>query len=255
MSEYICKRCLYSSSKKCNVRTHLKKKKICEVVGEGWNIDRESLIQELYPEKEYKCVCGADFTLNTNLIRHKKGCEKCKSALEEENEKLKEQLKQAYANKKTQITNNTINIENIETVNIRNLGSEYTDHITDEMIENALVYHCGGSVLHITKSIMDHPENQNIKITNKNGEYLYAFKDGKWQRCSKIEAFDNKIDVGYGLTSNYYNYNNKAKITDKLDDNWFKIGAIDQQFDLFETRDKQFIKSTHNKINLYEINK
>ena len=243
MLEYICKRCNYTTMYKNNIRTHLKKKKICEVVGEGCDIDREFLIQELYPEKEYKCVCGADFTLNTNLIRHKKGCGKCKSALEEEIEKLKEQLKQAE-NKKTHITNNTINIE---TVNIRNLGSEYTDHITDEIISNTLVYHPGNSVLHIIKHMNTRPENQNIKITNKNGKYLHVFKDGKWQRCSKIEAFDNKIDVGHDLINNYYS-SSKAEILKKMNGNFLKERDIGVQLDSIDTREKKFMKCLYENV-------
>ena len=77
-TKFICERCLYETINKGDLKKHLEKKKVCNVKEKGANIDREDLLEKLYPnankEKKYKCGCGKSYEHSQSLYNHRKTC-------------------------------------------------------------------------------------------------------------------------------------------------------------------------------------
>ena len=85
------------------------------------------------------------------------------------------------------ITNTTNNLNKIINININNYGSENTDYLKKEYLDNLLT----GAFTAIPKLIQNihfnphHPENHNIKITNKKEPYIKVRKNDKWELQDK----------------------------------------------------------------------
>ena len=59
----------------------------------------------------------------------------------------------------------------------------------------------------------EHPENQNIRITNKKLPFAEVYKDDKWEIRNKQEALLDMIDVKKGILDERYEV-----LKDELDD-------------------------------------
>ena len=92
------------------------------------------------------------------------------------------------------ITNNTTNNQNkIINININNYGNENIDYLNKDYLNNLLQ----GAFTAIPKLIENihfnpsHPENHNIKITNKKEPYIKVRKNDKWELQDKKENIGN----------------------------------------------------------------
>ena len=149
--------------------------------------------------KEYICsYCGNSYSKNSHMRRHEKTC---KIKKENENEKdkkieeliknqeeMKEIVEKLLLEKSNTITNNNTNNTNNSTNNshnttnnmtnniiIHNYGDEDTKYITSDYILNLLKYKPAKAIPELIKHTHfneEHPENQNIKITNKKEPYI-----------------------------------------------------------------------------------
>ena len=81
-------------------------------------------------------------------------------------------------------SNNSNNTNsNNNTIIINNYGDENTKYITKEFIVNLLAnkpFKAIPEMIKHTHFNKEHPENQNIKITNKKEPYVKIMKDNKW---------------------------------------------------------------------------
>ena len=50
----------------------------------------------------------------------------------------------------------------------------------------------------------DHPENHNIKITNKKQPYVKVRKNDKWELKDKKETLENLVDDKYNILEDHY---------------------------------------------------
>jgi hypothetical protein len=174
------------------------------------------------------CIhCNKTFTRKSGLIKHLNICknkseelvllennkitkmEKKIKELEEKNIKIEKKLKKQ---KYTNITNsNNINTTNTNITNniiIKNFGEENIEHLQNNIYENLLqgIYTAVPKLIKLIHFDKNHPENQNIKFTNKKYPYLKIMKDNKWQLVNKNlemrDLIDNKC---YILNEKYYN--------------------------------------------------
>jgi len=169
--KYICKFCKQSYSKNSNLHRHLKK---CSTV---------------------------DLSDNTKVINYI-------NELEKENKQIKKKLRKVVeklidnccvTNINNNSNNNTINMQ--QNIIINSYGKENLDYLTKNYL-TGLVYKPFDSVQCLLKTIHfnpKHPENHNIKISNKKEKYANVYNSGNWEFKNKKEVIENIVDNGYNI--------------------------------------------------------
>ena len=255
-----CLTCSYSFEKKQNYDRHLKTTR---------HIKRTQSEQELFICN----ICNKKFSHRCSLINHQK--KKCKSIHKEEPEteieimKKKIELFEKERNEmKAQIAllleKNTINEKNttnhIQTQNnienqsvnivVNSFGHENIDHLTDQIICKIIKTAPFTSVPLLIKKIHfdpDHPENHNIKITNKKLNYAEIVRDNKWVTANKKKVIDDVIQKSYELLDEKYS-ENKEDISEKRQERF-------QNFqEKYEQADEELLRNIKNDVDLLMIN-
>jgi len=122
------------------------------------------------------------------------------------------------------LNNNSNNTQNIN-IHINNLGEENIKHIDYNYYNNILkgIY---GAVPKLVEKIhfdKEHPENQNIKLTNKKEPYIKIRKNNKWKLANRKTEVLDLIDSKCFLLRQKYekllkkNHNLTEEQQDKID--------------------------------------
>ena len=188
-------------------------------------------IQRVQENAKHKCECGKFYMSSSSLSTHRKSCTAVHppannneflkvTEYEEEKEMIKRQiaeLMEKYETLSTNITtmapttnnnnttnNNTTNIgtQNNVNIHINAFGKENLDYITDGILNE-----CANKVYASIPTLIEnihfnpkHPENHNIKITNKKLPHASVMtEDKEWKLMDKNELIDNMMDTGYML--------------------------------------------------------
>ena len=223
------------------------------------------LLQNYYNRiSENECIyCSKSFSRNSNLTKHLKICkikiEKEKEDLEKNNEikELKKMVEKLLVENKgnTNISDNSISNSNNtihNTININNYGEEDTKYITSDYILNLLKFKPAKAIPELIKHTHfndEHPENQNIKITNKKGPHIKVRKNNKWELQNKEETLTDLID-------RQHVHLNNEKIEEKIEGN-FSIsekGNIVRCGTLYNSDDREYMKRLYNDSELIVIN-
>jgi hypothetical protein len=208
--------------------------------------------------------CYKRFSRSDSLNRHYGRCKIKKK--EKENDKqeiieLKEIVEKLLVEKgNTNITNNTNNMNNsYNTTNnmtnniiIHNYGDEDTKYITSDYILKLLKNKPAKIIPELIKYTHfndDHPENQNIKITNKKEPYIKVRKNDKWELQDKDETISDLIDR---QQLHLMDENVEKKIEEKCS-NSEKIN-IERCSDLYNNDNKEYMKRIYNESELIIIN-
>ena len=151
--------------------------------------------------------CFKKFSRIDNFKRHMTTCKKKKSTEVELLEKkdseiheLKEMVEKLLVENKgnTNITNSNNTTNNMtNNIIIHNYGDEDTKYITGDYILKLLKNRPAKTIPELIKYTHfndDHPENQNIKITNKKDPYIKVRKNNKWELQDKDETITDLID-------------------------------------------------------------
>jgi len=189
----------------------------------------------LAPKKNMCQYCEKTFTRKTGLTKHLKCCKQKKIFEEEKHEKdikievlekekaimtkeyegLKDKIEdlliELSKNGVNTTNNNTTNMTNSHntihnTININNYGNENTEYLKNDYLNNLLQ----GAFTAIPKLIENihfnpqHPENHNIKITNKKEPYIKVRKNDKWELQDKKETLETLVDDKYYLLEDHY---------------------------------------------------
>ena len=102
------------------------------------------------------------------------------------------------------VTNNITN--NQQNIFINSHGDENLEYITKNYLSYLLKMPFG-AVPQLIKDLHfnpKHPENNNVKITNKKLPYAQVFKDKKWVLKDKKQVIDNMVDTGFNLIDGHY---------------------------------------------------
>jgi hypothetical protein len=154
--------------------------------------------------QNYCCdYCNKVFSTKANKRRHE--LHFCKEndtskdikirKLEKEKKKLEKKIDKLL-DKVGNVTNNN-NTNNIIVVN--NYGKENTNYLTVDKIK-ALLDRPFDSVQELIKMLhfdSEHPENHNIKITNKKEPYALVWNDPIWELRKKKSVVKDIVDKGY----------------------------------------------------------
>lgn len=202
----------------------------------------------------YKCLCGKSFLHRSGLSVHKKKCQKVsshskiskvsQSYMDEKIREIKEEFNierqlmieafERVLEKNAVTPRTTKNIEtNVEnqtnnnniTININAFGKENLDYITDNMIIRCIdrVYNSIPCLIEKIHFDPNHPENHNIRITNKKLPYASIMGDNhKWVYVDRTKAIESMVEKSYDM------------LTDTYQENKDKICSIKkEQFDIF----------------------
>ena len=226
-----------------------------------------------YNETKYECIyCNKYYSTNSNMRKHEKTCkikiEKEKNDLEKDNEikELKEMVEKLLVNSDgNTITNNTNNNSNNNsnnntnsnntinnTININNYGEENTKYITSDFILNLLKFKPAKVIPELIKHTHfneAHPENHNIKITNKKGPHIKVMKNNKWEFQNKEETITDLIDR---QQMHLNNEDVEEKIEEKCSIS--EKNNIDRCISLYNSDDKDYMKRLYNDSELIVIN-
>jgi hypothetical protein len=225
-------------------------------------------------KKLIKCdYCEKTFTRKTGLTKHLKCCKIKQKRDINENEKDEKDKKIKFLEKKQEelqdkvedllielsknastinnITNNTTNNQNkIINININNYGNENVDYLNKDYLNNLLQ----GAFTAIPKLIENihfnpsHPENHNIKITNKKEPYVKIRKNDKWELQDKKETLATLVDDKYYILVDHY-----ADV-EKTDNVPYKTKKIMEQFHDSYMDNKEIQKDLQKKSEMIILN-
>ena len=223
--------------------------------------------QKILKNEEYKqcSYCCKEFSRVDNLNRHLKTCKKKKKVLLE-NEELRETVEKLLiecSNMKEIIKTNTTGNNNYSnntnsnntihnTININNYGEEDTKYITKQFIVNLLAnkpFKAIPEMIKHTHFNKEHPENQNIKLTNKKEPYVKVMKDNKWEYQDRKNTITDLIDKQHLKITD-------EKIEKKIDKTCSNIqkNSIERCNDLYIKEDEDYMKRLYNESELVVIN-
>jgi len=175
---------------------------------------------------QFKCeFCEKTFTRKYGLKCHLNNCKIKKENeselenLKKEHEELKDQVEDLLieltkrspntteiTNNITNNTNNTTNQNKIINIHINNYGNENIKYLEGDYLNNLL----DSAFTAIPKLIEkihfnpSHPENHNIKITNKKEPYVKIRKNDKWELQDKKETLETLVDDKYYILVDHY---------------------------------------------------
>jgi hypothetical protein len=183
--------------------------------------------------KQFSCnFCEFAFTTKPHQRRHE--LHYCKEngtlkdikirKLEKEKKKLEKKIEKLL-DKVGNVTNNTNNNTN-NIIVVNNYGKENTDYLTVDKIKS-LLNRPFDSVQELIKMLhfnSEHPENHNVKITNKKEPYALVWNDPIWELRKKKSVVKDIVDKGYMMidtTHENMDISNKnfIKFQTKFDDN------------------------------------
>ena len=314
MVEYLCYRCGYIASQKCNLKNHLNRKNICKPILDDISIEDVRTYYKLenstklhnspqnlhnspqfstkspqndfhnspqnlhnFPqfstippqfstieESKYSCLyCNKVLSRSDSLQRHMTICKKKKECeiitlhnkdieIEEKNQQIKELEEKIKTQGNTNIINNTNNtITN--NIHINNYGDENLKHLRSKDFANLLtgIYNAVPKLIEKIHFDPEHPENQNIKYTNRKQPYLKVMRDDKWQLVNKknevLDLIDNKY---FMLKEKYYTLLEKNKYTISEE----QKAIIDEYMDKYNIEDKKMMIDLMDRTELMLLN-
>ena len=131
--------------------------------------------------------------------------------LEKDKKKLEKKIeKMMYKMCTINNTTNNNNTNNIIVVN--NYGKENTDYLTAEKIAKLLdrPYDSIQDLIKMLHFNEEHPENHNVKITNKKEPFALVWNDPIWEIRKKKTVVKDMVDKGYVMIDTTYDDINKS---------------------------------------------
>ena len=175
-------------------------------------------------------------------------------------EQMKEMVERLLIEKgNNNITNNTNNSTNNKdsfntnnTIIINNYGDEDTKYITSDYIMKLLKNRPAKAIPELIKYTHfndAHPENQNIKITNKKEPYIKVRKNDKWELQDKDATITDLIDRQQVHLLDEI-------VEEKIEDSCSNTekNNINRCNNLYNEEDKGYMKRLYNESELIIIN-
>jgi len=259
---FCCETCNYSTSKRNHYKRHIltaKHKMMTNDDAKGSKIS-----------KPFSCEdCGKCYKYRQGLELHKKKCQESiiiKNLLEEKEETKKEmdemrsqiallmEKSSAITNSNNTNNNNTNNITNnnyiTAYITVNNFGNENIEYLTDKTVcrlISSAPHRCIPSIIEKIHFDPEHPENHNVKMTNKKLKYAEVLKNNEWVTTSREKAMNEMIQNGYNIAAQKYS-DNKDKIKSS------KQGQFENFQVKFGDQDEGVVKTLKSDMDLTLIN-
>jgi hypothetical protein len=224
----------------------------------------------------FVCKCRKSFKYDSGLSRHKKKCKYIEPVYDPQSDyviqHLQEQLykkdqemkmlrKQVEClmeksfgnttnNHTTTNSNNKIDNGTHFNITVNSFGNENIDYLSDKLVCRLIQSAPFTSIPKIIERIHfdpDHPENHNIKVTNKKLNYAEIVKDNKWVTTNKKHAIEAMIQNGYDLLDEKYQ-DNKESISD------FKQERFEDFQQKFQEEDKELVRTIKDEVDIALLN-
>ena len=98
-------------------------------------------------------------------------------------------------------------INNTNNIQLNNFGEEDTSYINDKILAKLIP-----NLLKLTHFHKDHPENKNLKITNKRDKYIKVYKNDEWKLDKRDIVIDNIMNHKFDTLETYYAEKGKNNI-------------------------------------------
>ena len=248
------------------------------------HLESSKHIQVVNGDTRYTCDCGKFYMHKNSFYRHKRSCTQIQQEstsvtevaqpqdavtdrLDEMQQKIDDYEKERIE-MRAQIAllmdkhagNITNNNQNIETQNIENqqnihihinaFGKENTDYLDTAALTACIdrVYKCVPAIVERMHFDPDHPENHNIKITNKKLPYASVMGDNrKWTMIDRKDAIETMVNNGYNYLDEKYPETKHALSAKRR-----------EHFEGFQTRflneDKDLMKKVKSDVELIVLN-
>lgn len=275
MPKYQCKRCGHVCQQKGDIKKHFKRKKPCAFKlnniefkqlypdfienadsflyiekSQDTNIDDEKFLKfgEVLENDSNKTISYSIFKelkqdmenreakfkeeIKNQYEKREKMWEIEKMELKKEIEKLMEKVGDTHNYHQTFNQNNFI---------LNNFGEENTKYLSKEYMLK-LIKMPYGSIPKLIKDIHfhpKHPENHNLKITNKKLPYIQLYKNSKWTIHDKKEVINNIIDDSFNLIDEHYHESDKETF----------LKNKKQKYEIFQKQMSNNDKNVKKKIN------
>ena len=180
-----------------------------------------------------------------------------KQAFEKERQEMKAQiamlLDKHTGGSGTTNNNTTQNIEtqNVHIININAFGNENTDYLDDKAILACIskVYKSIPSLLEKIHFDPNHPENHNVKITNKKLPYASVMGNNqKWKTVDRKDMIETMVLNSYNMLDEKY-AENKDKFSSKKQENFEVFQSK------FEAEDKDVMKLIKTEVDMMVLNR
>ena len=204
MTEYVCKRCGYTTKVKCNLKNHLSRVNVC-CVKEGLNdISCEDLLKELQVAVKEDIICnncGKNFAFRSGKSRHLKTCKQDNAVVHTLKNRIKELEKLLGA--RPNVVNNIYNV-----VIINTFGYENTDYLESELMKDCLKERNLSRLVEQIHFNPEHPENHNLRIKNKKEKLMEYWEEGRWIVDNSEKVLHECIfNSGFRVLKTFYKKN------------------------------------------------
>ena len=196
--EIICIKCLKTFKKKRYLTQHINRGN-CK-----GNAPKKELVNKIICEEEVSNIetekkdNKSSDILKLIIEQHEK----------EKNEWKKERdLMRKEISKLVEKVGDTYNSFNQQNIYINNLGQENLDYLSSDYLGKLLNLPYS-AIPKLIKNIHfnpKHPENHNVRITNKKLPYAQVYKNNEWVISDKKEVIENIVDNGFNIIDSYYN--------------------------------------------------
>lgn len=236
--EYSCRQSLYLHRKKCETYQNRSNQ---DDPPPAPTIEKQVEDLKTCIEEERRCI-------EEERRKHQEERDELRSQIVMLLEKFSEQSTPTVNNNTTNNIENQ-NIENM-TININAFGNENLDYITDQVIIKCVGRIYNSIPVLIEKIHFDpkHPENHNIKITNRKLPYASVMtKSKKWKIMDKNDAIETMMDKSFNMLEMSYE-ENKDEMSE------FNKERFEEFQNKFTQQDKETMKTTKKKVELAILN-
>ena len=171
------------------------------------NPNESKKMNTISDNSKYICnYCNKCYSTNSNLHKHMRNCKHKKEIIDKDNKilELEQKIETLLIRNNTINNNNSHNTTNITNNNnsknvfiLNNYGNENKDYITNDYLLSLLKkpFQAIPELIKYTHFNDEHPENQNIKITNKKQPYVKIRKNNKWELADRKNTINDLIDL------------------------------------------------------------
>jgi len=135
-----------------------------------------------------------------------------------------------------------------QNIHINSFGDENITHIKSRFLDK-LIKAPFGAIPRLIKAIHfnpKHPENRNIKITNKKERFANIYKNNKWILADKKTVIGDMIDKGFDIIDEHYNDN--KNLTGYKEKNFMRFK------NQYEDNNKNLMKNIEKNIEVQILN-
>jgi hypothetical protein len=270
MVEYRCRRCGWISKVRTHFRKHLMRKFRCNPIVE--DIEPELLLDELdgkiieiietktekpkVEEKKFDIIITKLEKQNQEIVEARERENSLTKAFIEAQQQWKnerEALHEEITKLLEKVGNNNTNY-NQYNIQLNAFGHENLSYLKKDLLTQLCKIPYTGvqrliSHIHFSE---EHPENKNIKITNKKDKYAMQFNGKDWEYVPKKQMLEDMIDKGFNILEDHFDSTAKEELDETKQERFEKfaeeIGEADSEIRKSIALETECLILNHSKV-------